>query len=106
MEKLNTPQSRAAGSDCMWGGAYPMQRLQFDLPEEKLRELEIIREETGLTTIKDLMSNAVALFLWAVREVKKGRSIASVDEVSGRYKEVWMPALENVAKRVPIASDH
>ena len=79
-----------------------MQRLQFELPDEKIRELEILREETGLTTNKELMSSALALFGWAVREVKRGRTITSMDEVNGKYKEVWMPALENVAARVPM----
>lgn len=81
-----------------------MQRLQFELPDEKLRELDIIREETGLSTNKELMSNALSLFLWAVREVKRGRAIASVDEANEKYREVWMPALENVVTRAATPS--
>ena len=78
-----------------------MQRLQFELPDEKLRELDLLREVTGLTTNKELMSSALALFWWAVREVKRGRTIASVDETNGKFKEVWMPGLENAAKHAP-----
>ena len=59
--------------------------------------IEALIVETGLPTKKDFFNNAVTLLAWAIREVKAGRIIASVDESQNRYKEILLPALENVA---------
>ena len=74
-----------------------MTRIQIDLPEEKVRQIEALIEETGLPTKKDFFNNAITLLAWAIREVKAGRTIASVDEQHNRYKEILLPVLENVA---------
>lgn len=74
-----------------------MTRIQIDLPDEKVRQIEALIVETGLPTKKDFFNNAVTLLAWAIREVKAGRIIASVDESQNRYKEILLPALENVA---------
>lgn len=82
-----------------------MMRIQLELPEDRVRELDVLMEETGLTTRKDLLNQALTLFQWAVRERQAGRMIASVDEEHQRYKELTMPALERGAKAVrPIAA--
>ncbi len=75
-----------------------MTRIQLELPDDKVRELEELMDEAGLKTKKDLISNALTLFKWAVKETKSGRVIASVDEENQRYREVLMPALDNFAK--------
>jgi len=57
-----------------------------------------------LSTKKALFENAISLVTWAVKEVKKGRVIASVDEgfthtigeVAESYRELTMPMLDNV----------
>lgn len=72
-------------------------KVQLELPEEKVRQLEIIMEEAGIRTKKDFINNALTLFLWAVRETKAGRVIASFDEKEKKYREVALPALENLA---------
>lgn len=70
-----------------------MVRIQFDLPEEKVRELEALMRETNIATRRDLFNNALTLFEWAIQERQSGRSIASVDEHNKKYKELVMPAL-------------
>jgi hypothetical protein len=75
-----------------------MMRIQLELPEERVRELEQLMSQTGTSTKKDLLNDALTLFEWAVRERQAGRSIASVDEQNQRYKEVVMPSLERSAK--------
>ena len=75
-----------------------MVRVQLDLPEERVNELDQIMQETGLTTRKDLINQALTLFQWALRERQAGRMVASVDESNKRYKELFMPALERAAK--------
>jgi len=77
-----------------------LQRLQFEVPEDKAKEIETMMAETGIKTNKELVSNALALFLWSVREVKRGRMIASVDEANGKYKEIRMPAFEFVTSLI------
>ncbi len=75
-----------------------MSRIQFDLPEDKVAELEKLMAESGIKTKKELFNNALTLFEWAIKERKAGKTIASVDEKAKRYKELLMPALSAVTK--------
>jgi hypothetical protein len=74
-------------------------RIQLDLDERRVRELDALADQCGLGTRKELFNNALSLFEWAIREVSHGRIIASVDEAADRYKELHMPALETAAAR-------
>lgn len=71
-------------------------RMQFDLPEARLAQLKELMETCGIATQKDLFNNALTLFEWAVRQRQEGRVISAVDEVNMKFKELSMPALENV----------
>jgi len=73
-------------------------RIQLELPEEDVKELRALMVEAAIDTYKDLFSNALTLLYWAVREVKRGRIIASLDEKEGKYKELTTPVLERLAK--------
>jgi metal-responsive CopG/Arc/MetJ family transcriptional regulator len=75
-----------------------MKRIQFELPEEKVAELEKLMDESGIKTRKDLLNNALMLLEMAIRERKEGRTIVSVDEKKNRYKEVLMPILSAIHK--------
>ncbi|MBI5779633.1 MAG: hypothetical protein HZA49_09300 [Planctomycetes bacterium] len=68
-------------------------RVQFELPESKIKELETLMKEAGIRTKKDLFNNALSLLEWAIKEKREGRIIASVDEKNHKYKEVIMPLL-------------
>ena len=78
-----------------------MVRIQLDLPEEQVKELDALMEKTKLSTRKELFNNALTLLQWAVKAKQAGRVIASLDEESGKAKELVMPALENVSALVP-----
>jgi metal-responsive CopG/Arc/MetJ family transcriptional regulator len=80
-----------------------MVRIQLDLPEEQVKELDELMRETKVSTRKDLFNNALTLFQWAVRAKRSGRIIASLDEEHGTAKELVMPALENVSAPVGAA---
>jgi hypothetical protein len=69
-------------------------RIQLDLPQRQVKELESLIELTGVATRKDFINGALSLLVWAIREKQKGRIIASVDESTDRYKEVTMPMLD------------
>jgi len=73
-----------------------MTRIQLDMPEEQVKELDELMKETNITTRKDLFNNALTLFQWAVKAKRAGRIVASLDEETGTAKEILMPALENV----------
>lgn len=79
-------------------------RIQLELPEDRVRNLENLMEETGLATKKDLLNDALALFQWAVRERMSGRIIASVDEQNNRYKELTMASLDRANERKSASS--
>ena len=70
-------------------------RIQFELTKEKADELDGLMKETGVQTKKELFNNALTILKWAVRETKKGNSIASVDEAHRKYRELQMPILSH-----------
>jgi hypothetical protein len=72
-------------------------RFQFELPGDRALEIERLMTECGIETKKDLFNNALTLLRWAVKETRKGHAIASVDEGSGKFRELQMPILAAVA---------
>ena len=79
-------------------------RIQFEMPEDKAKELEDIMTEYGVQTKKELFNNALTLLKWALKETKRGNYIASIDEKSGKYRELQMPILSHVAPRTAVAA--
>lgn len=73
-------------------------RIQLEFAEDDVQELKDLIKEAGIGSYKDLFSNALTLLYWAVREVKNGRVISSLNEKEAKYKELAMPILENLAK--------
>ena len=71
-------------------------RLQVELDEEKMKELEQLMEEGKVRTKKDFINAALTLLKWAMREKRAGRIIASVDEKKDTFKEIEMPILSEV----------
>jgi hypothetical protein len=76
-------------------------RIQFDLPDEKVEELDTLMDVIGVSTRKDLFNNALTLLEWAVKEIKNDpdRVIASVNEENQLYKEVDMAAFSNARSK-------
>jgi hypothetical protein len=72
-------------------------RLQVEVTESVMAELERLMEAGGLKTKKDLLNTAFTLLKWAVRERALGNSICSVNEQSLLRKELEIPFLEAVA---------
>ena len=73
-----------------------MTRLQIDLDEAQMTELEKMMEEGKVRTKKDLFNAALTLLRWAMKERRAGKVIASVDEKRDSYKELEMPVLSEV----------
>jgi hypothetical protein len=73
-------------------------RLNIELPEPRVNELKLLMSEIGVDTYKELFNNALTLLEWTVAEIATGRSIASVDEASNKYRELAMPIFEIARK--------
>lgn len=74
-------------------------RLQVEMDQEQMAELEELLKLGGLKTKKDLLNNALTLLKWAAREKAKGNAICSINEQEHMRKELEMPFLENVRRR-------
>jgi len=60
-----------------------------------------LKQELQLSSNTDFLSDALALFRWAVRERKRGHRIFSETE-TGERKELVFPRLERVAPEVAL----
>lgn len=74
-------------------------RIQLELSEDRVQELKALMEQVGVETYKDLFNNALSLFEWAIQEAEKGRTLASIDEEAGKYRELAMPIIDRIVKR-------
>ena len=71
-------------------------RIQFELPEDKVKVLDAIMEDSGIKTRVDLFNNAMTLLKWAIKQRKEGRVIASIDYGDNTLRELIMPLLEDI----------
>jgi hypothetical protein len=74
-------------------------RIQLELSEDRVHELKALMEQVGVETYKDLFNNALSLFEWAIQEAEKGRTLASIDEQAGKYRELAMPVIDRIVNR-------
>jgi len=68
-------------------------RLNIRADADKIAEL---REITNSTTNQELLTNALTLLEWAIKEKQEHHSIGSLDEKSKTYRELVMPALSGI----------
>jgi hypothetical protein len=54
-------------------------------------------EEGNLSSHKQLFNTAISVLHWCLREVRKGRVIASLDEKTMKYKELVIPPFRTAA---------
>src|SRR6202166_1498077 len=71
-------------------------KFQADLAPAEDRLVRLLKEELQLSSNTDFLSDAVALFRWAVSERKLGHRIVS-ESASGERKVLLFPRLERVA---------
>jgi len=68
-----------------------MQRVQFELTDSQVKDIEKLMKKTNTSTKREFFNNAIAILEWAVDESSSGRKIASMDDKSHTYKELYMP---------------
>src|SRR5437016_14648513 len=71
-------------------------KFQADLAPAEDRMVRGLKQELQRTSNTDFLSDAVALFRWAVSERKLGHRIVS-ESVSGQRRVLVFPTLERVA---------
>jgi hypothetical protein len=81
-------------------------RIQLELPEEDVKELKQLMKDAHIDTYKELFANALTLVYWVVKEVRAGRTIASINEQDGKYKELAMPMLRKLKPSLEVASSN
>jgi hypothetical protein len=72
-------------------------RIQVEVDDEAVDQIEELKRLTGLKTYKDLFNNSIAILWWAANQRRNGRAIASIDEQKHEFKELQMPVLEYAA---------
>ena len=71
-------------------------RIQLEISESKSKQIKAIMEKADFKTYSELFNNAVTLMQWSIRQIEEGRLILSVDQVSGKEKELVMPLLQHL----------
>jgi hypothetical protein len=80
-------------------------KFQADLAPADDRAVRLLKEELQLTSNTDFLSDALALFRWAVSERKLGRRIMS-ESAHGDRKVLVLPRLERAAPDVALPRVH
>lgn len=73
-------------------------RMQFDLPEDRLKELDSLMAKCGISTKKELFNYALTILEWAVDEYARGNEIAAVDREKKEFYSLRMPGLKPASK--------
>jgi hypothetical protein len=76
-------------------------RVQVEVLEDRLSELNELMRLCGLSTRKDLFNNAISILEWATEEVGKGNVIASVNRKERNYEVLRMPVLDAASRHQP-----
>lgn len=76
-------------------------KFQADLAPSEDRTLRLLKEELQLASNTDFLSDALALFRWAVAERKLGNRILS-ESSNGDRRVLLFPRLERVAPDIQL----
>ena len=79
-------------------------RVQLELPEDKVREIDSLMADAGISTRKLYIEYALATLKWALNQSRENRAVVSLDETANSYKELAMPPLDNIRSRSKLAS--
>ena len=65
-------------------------RLQFDFSDESLKELDGLREATGLTNRAELIRQALRFLQWTLTETQENAATLLLEK-NGKLREVVFP---------------
>ena len=75
--------------------------MHLEFNEEKEATLQQLMDDLKLTDHTLLINIAISILLWAVKSIKNGKSIASIDEVNMTYRELDVPYSSNIVLDIP-----
>lgn len=73
-------------------------RVQFEVPEYVLKEIDDLKGMIGVSSRKEVFTNAIAILEWCAYQVENGKSIAAIDDQE--ECKLYMPILNNITKRI------
>lgn len=73
-------------------------RVQFDLTEDKVKEIEEIMEKSNMSSRKDVFNTALTLLEWAIDESERGHDIAAINRADKEFFSLRMPVLDAAKK--------
>ena len=74
-------------------------RLQFDFPNDAVRELDALRDALGLTSRIDVVKQALGLLQWVVEARRDGWEILS--ERGDEQRVVVLPSTRRLRENAP-----
>jgi hypothetical protein len=74
-----------------------LHRLQFDVSDETLKEIDQVREMTGFSTRAELIRNALRFLQWIIQEMQGNAEF--LVERGGQQQRVVFPFLRPAAKQ-------
>lgn len=75
-----------------------MVRVQFDMPLEKMGDLDYLMSRAGINSRRELFNSALTLLDWAVDQRSHGRKILSCNESDNTCRELSMPILDSLSR--------
>jgi Arc/MetJ family transcription regulator len=79
-------------------------RIQIDLDDEFVREIDARMKEAGLSTRKQYFEYSLALFEWAFKQAELGRKISALDTETKTLTEIYLPPFDRIKKKQSIAA--
>jgi len=70
-------------------------RTQVEVHPDNRKVVDQLMTDGNFKTYEELFNTALTVLYWCLKEVNSGRIIASLDEQTGKYKELSMPAFEH-----------
>lgn len=74
-------------------------RVQFDLTEDKVKEIDDLMTKSGMSSRKDVFNTALTLLEWAIEESERGHDIAAINRGEREFFSLRMPVLESAKKK-------
>lgn len=79
-------------------------RVQFLMSPKRLEIFDKLAGELNISRT-EFLNNALSFLTWAIRETKRGRMIASVDENEKKFSEVQLPLLSELYEAARLAHE-
>jgi hypothetical protein len=69
---------------------------RFVLSAEEATRLDSLMSELGIVAKKDLINNALSLFVYVCEQLKSGRDLATIDREGLMFREVHMKIFDQI----------